>query len=91
MIKMKNRGKLDAIYDILRSMNGPTRKTRMRHKSNMNYGMFNAYLDLMISKGLIVCKENGGKYFTYEITQQGENLLKAYPGLQQFLSYGQLE
>lgn len=80
------RGKIDVMKNILDSIKGPTRKTKIMYKANLSYRMVNAYLGLMSSIGLIILEKNGGNYTSYNITPKGQKFLTKYSELKQLYS-----
>lgn len=66
----KKRSKYRIFYDILRNCKYEITKTRLMYASNLNYTLFNKYINELISKGLV--SEKNGKY---KITQKGLEFL----------------
>ena len=51
------RGRLEVKLDILRAATEPTLKTRLMQKTNMSWAPLKAYLEELLSKGLIETRD----------------------------------
>lgn len=69
---MKNRTKLEIIYDILKSTKESNKLTHVIQKANLSTKSYNYYLNFALRAGLV---ENG------KVTVKGNNFIKSYESL----------
>jgi len=82
VVGMGRRSRVDIVGDILslaRKSKG-VRITEVIYGANLNYGLANRYLDMLLKDGLLSGDEQGGAT-TYKITDKGLEVLKAYRSL----------
>jgi predicted transcriptional regulator len=71
-----NRSRHEIIASIVQNCLSPRGKTYIMCKSSMSFAQANAYLNLLISLGLLA-RENG----KYETTDKGRQFISAYNNL----------
>ncbi len=72
--KLRRRGQLSIIADILGITKGATLKTQIMYKANLSYTQLNEYLKFLLTTNLIGQTVVEGKE-VYKITPQGINFL----------------
>jgi predicted transcriptional regulator len=76
----KRRNRLEVIRDILKTIkdkDGKIKPTHILYKSNLSHQMMDEYLNELIEKEFIV-EEKKENSKTYSITQKGQEYLKQY-------------
>ena len=80
-----HRSRMDILSDILQVAQGGARKTEIMHQCNLSFKQLRAYLDLLVSMGLLKStppepreKRNSN---TYETTAKGRAFIQAYRNL----------
>ncbi|MEM0031150.1 MAG: winged helix-turn-helix domain-containing protein [Desulfurococcaceae archaeon] len=81
----KRRELLEVYYDVLKELRrNPMRITYLMRKCNIDTRMAKQVIGALMSKGLIVSK-NEKKYKLYYITEKGARFLELYESLQELL------
>jgi len=79
------RGRIDIMENILSAANGRAKKTRIMYACNLSFKQFHAYLDLLVSMGLLkpvaLKTEGSDDSSTYETTEKGQGFIQAYRNL----------
>jgi len=77
---MARRGKIDIIADILKVAKGGSKRTRVVYETNLNFTIFQKYLDVLVERGLI---ENfNGQVYT---TDRGFEYIRIYDDLYELM------
>ena len=80
-----HRGRMDIMENILSVANEGARKTRIMYSCNLSFKQLHAYLDLLVSIGLLksVPPRTGEKSDSniYETTKKGQAFIHAYRNL----------
>lgn len=88
----RKRERLEIIHDILHTIQEKrdnVRPTHILYKSNLSHQMLTEYLAELISKGLVVEKDDKRGKKHYGLTDRGHNYLKDYRIIKGFVdSYG---
>jgi predicted transcriptional regulator len=71
-----NRSKYEIIAGIVQNCLSPRRKTHIMYTNSLSFAQTNAYLNLLISLGLLT--QVGGEY---ETTNKGRQFISAYNNL----------
>ena len=83
---MKYRSRADIIALILQSsMNGGATKTRLMYRAFLSYTQIQEYLQLLISKGLIMHEEGTQ---LYKLTEKGLHFIRSYEQISDVLAIG---
>lgn len=69
------RDKFKIVADILALAKEGSSKTRIMYKANLSHAQLNSYLDLLLSRNLIVLFTEGRRYVT---TSKGHMYMKAF-------------
>ncbi len=77
--KLRRRGQLSIIADILEITKGVALKTQIMYKANLSYTQLNEYLNFLITTNLITQVFVEGKE-VYKITPHGINFLRKHKG-----------
>jgi predicted transcriptional regulator len=84
---MKNRSRMEILYDIISSSKSPARKTNLMYKSNLSFKQLELYLGFLVEQGLIeVRPEEGGSGRMYGATSRGFQFTKLFEDLQSYLT-----
>ena len=83
-----HRSRIDIIADILHVSVGGSRKTHLMYRCNLSYRQIQAYLDLLIEKGLLrpVSETGSSKTKILETTAKGQAFLQAYQNIRALLT-----
>jgi len=81
------RSRIDIIADILCVSVGGSRKPHLMYRCNLSYRQIQAYLDLLIEKGLLrpVSETGSSETKLLETTAKGQAFLQAYQNLRALL------
>ena|SRR5437870_1316575 len=83
---MKYRSRADIIALILQSsMSGGATKTRLMYRAFLSYTQIQEYLQLLISKGLIMHEEGTQ---LYKLTEKGLHFIRSYEQISDVLAIG---
>jgi predicted transcriptional regulator len=84
---MKNRSRVEILYDIVSASRGSAKKTHLMYKSNLSFKQLRLYLDFLLYRDLIEEKIDpeveGGRI--YSPTAKGLQFLTLFLDLQGFL------
>lgn len=84
---MKNRSRVEILYDIVSASKSSARKTHLMYKSNLSFKQLRLYLDFLVYRGLVQEKfdlqEEGAKVYT--ATPKGLEFLRLFEDLKGFL------
>jgi predicted transcriptional regulator len=85
-----NRSRMDIMENILRVTNEGAKKTHIMYRCNLSFRQLNAYLDLLVSIGLLksVPPRTGERsdLNMYETTKKGQAYVQAYRSLTDLLA-----
>lgn len=73
--KLRNRSKLDIIYDILVSATGGVRKTHIMARANLSSEQMNFYFTTLLSHSLLDAEKDPENNLVYKTTQKGIKFL----------------
>ena len=77
---MARRGKVDIIADILKAAKGGSKRTRVVYETNLNFTIFQEYLDVLVERGLI--ERFNGQVYT---TDMGFEYIRIYDDLYELM------
>ncbi|HZA47347.1 MAG TPA: winged helix-turn-helix domain-containing protein [Nitrososphaera sp.] len=76
---MKNRSRPDIMAIILESANGGITKTKLLTRANLTSGQLKQYLDILITKKLLVqLADEQRRHLAYRTTEKGIRYLSIY-------------
>jgi predicted transcriptional regulator len=73
--RIKNRSKLDIIYDILVSATGGVKKTHIMSRANLSSEQMNFYFTTLLHHSLLDIEKDSENNFVYRTTQKGVKFL----------------
>ena len=73
--KIKNRSKLDIIYDILVSATGGVKKTHIMSRANLSSEQMNFYFNTLLHHSLLDAEKDHDNNLVYKTTQKGVKFL----------------
>ncbi len=73
--KIKNRSKLDIIYDILVSATGGVKKTHIMSYANLSSEQMNYYFNTLLSHSLLNAEKDSDDKLVYKTTHKGVRFL----------------
>ena len=73
--KIKNRSKLDIIYDILVSATGGVKKTHIMSHANLSSEQMNYYFNTLLSHSLLNAEKDSEDNLVYKTTHKGVRFL----------------
>ena len=73
--KIKNRSKLDIIYDILVSATGGVKKTHIMSHANLSSEQMNYYFNTLLSHSLLNAEKDSDDKLVYKTTHKGVRFL----------------
>ncbi|SRR5579884_1787200 len=73
---LKNRSKLDIIYDILSSSSAGIKKTHIMSRANLSTEQMNFYFNTLISHSLLDIAKDSDNNLIYRTTQKGAKFLQ---------------
>jgi len=73
--KIKNRSKLDIIYDILISATGGVKKTHIMSRANLSSEQMNFYFTTLLHHSLLDAEKDSEDNLVYRTTQKGVRFL----------------
>jgi predicted transcriptional regulator len=81
------RSKLEVYIAILKVLadKGPLKLTHIMYKANVNCGILNEYLDVLINQGLVEKRTIEKEHIVFAISPRGKNILKYFYELIQAL------
>ena len=83
---MKNRSRVEILYDIIVSARGSAKKTRLMYKSNLSFKQLNLYLGFLLQNKLVEERfdvDDGTR--TYFVTNRGLQFLELFENLQSYM------
>jgi predicted transcriptional regulator len=89
---MKNRSRVEILYDIIAAARASARKTHLMYKSNLSFKQLDMYLRFLIGQQLIEESydiEDGSK--RYYVTSKGLQFLNLFENLQECMGISKLE
>lgn len=66
------------MVDMLTVALDGTKKTEIVYKANLNFKQAEKYLELLLTKGLMVVEGSSGKRKAYRTTDRGRSFIKRY-------------
>jgi len=84
-----HRSQMDIVADVLDAAVGGVKKTHIMYKCNLSFKQLEAYLDLLLDRGLLRAVSEGeksGDPRVFKITDRGQSLLEAYQNLKALLA-----
>ncbi|HEX2107105.1 MAG TPA: winged helix-turn-helix domain-containing protein [Nitrososphaera sp.] len=89
---MKNRSRPDIMAIILESANGGITKTKLLTRANLTSGQLKQYLDVLITKKLLVqLADEQRRHLAYRTTEKGIRYLSIYFTLKNIAVFRQEE
>lgn len=89
---MRNRSRPDIIAIILESANGGITKTKLLNRANLTSGQFRQYLEVLITKKLVVqLADEEKRHLAYRTTEKGIRYLSIYFTLKSIAVFPQEE
>jgi predicted transcriptional regulator len=89
---VKNRSRPDIVAIILESANGGITKTRLLTRANLTSGQLRQYLDVLITKKLVVqLADEDKRHMAYRTTEKGIRYLSIYSTLKSIAVFLQEE
>jgi predicted transcriptional regulator len=89
---VKNRSRPDIVAIILESANGGITKTRLLTRANLTSGQLRQYLDVLITKKLVVqLADEDKRHMAYRTTEKGIRYLSIYSTLKSIAVFQQEE
>jgi predicted transcriptional regulator len=73
--KVRNRSKLDIIYDILASATGGVKKTHIMSRANLSSEQMNFYFNTLLHHSLLDAEKDSENNLVYRTTQKGIKFL----------------
>ena len=73
--KIRNRSKLDIIYDILVSATGGVKKTHIMSRANLSSEQMNFYFNTLLHHSLLDAEKDSENNLVYRTTQKGIKFL----------------
>ena len=73
--KIKNRSKLDIIYDVLASATGGVKKTHIMSRANLSSEQMNYYFNTLLHHSLLNAERDSENNSVYKTTQKGIRFL----------------
>ncbi|MHB1907927.1 MAG: winged helix-turn-helix domain-containing protein [Nitrososphaerales archaeon] len=83
---MKNRSRVEILYDIIVSARGSAKKTHLMYKSNLSFKQLNLYLGFLLQNKLVEERfdvDDGTR--TYFVTNRGLQFLELFENLQSYM------
>jgi predicted transcriptional regulator len=83
---MKNRSRMEILYDIIAAARASARKTHLMYKSNLSFKQLDVYLKFLLRQSLMEERfdiEDGSK--RYYVTSKGLQFLDLFENLQSFM------
>ncbi|MDQ5859444.1 MAG: winged helix-turn-helix domain-containing protein [Thermoproteota archaeon] len=89
---MRNRSRPDIMAIILESANGGITKTKLLTRANLTSGQLKQYLDILITKKLVVqLADEQRRHLAYRTTEKGLRYLSIYFTLKSIAIFRQKE
>jgi predicted transcriptional regulator len=88
---MKNRSRVEILYDIIAAARASARKTHLMYKSNLSFKQLDLYLKFLMRQSLIEERfdiEDGSK--RYYVTNKGLQFLGLFENLQSYMGISKL-
>jgi predicted transcriptional regulator len=85
---MKNRSRVEILYDIVSASKASAKKTHLMYKSNLSFKQLRLYLDFLLYRGLVEERMEDNEpeaSRTYTATPKGLEFLTLFEDLQGFL------
>jgi molybdate transport repressor ModE-like protein len=83
---LKNRSRVEILYDIVSSARTAAKKTHLMYKSNLSFKQLDLYLEYILQHGLLeerFSDDDGGKL--YVLTNKGNEFLRLFEHLRSLL------
>ena len=90
MNKVVKRGTVEIFYEILSTCRKPVNKTRIIYHCNINFVMFQKYLDIMTTSGLIKISNDETREL-FMTTDKGKNFIEYYKNMMSLMTNKQSE
>ena len=74
--KIKNRSKLDIIYDVLASATGGVKKTHIMSRANLSSEQMNYYFNTLLHQSVLTAEKDSENKSVYKTTQKGIRFLQ---------------
>jgi predicted transcriptional regulator len=84
--KIKNRSKLDIIYDILVSATGGVKKTHIMSRANLSSEQMNFYFNTLLHHSLLDAEKDHDNNRVYKTTQKGVKFLHCCAQIKSLIS-----
>jgi predicted transcriptional regulator len=84
--KLRNRSKLDIIYDILASATGGVRKTHIMARANLSSEQMNFYFTTLLSHNLLDAEKDAENNLIYRTTHKGIKFLHCCAQIKSLIS-----
>lgn len=84
--KLRNRSKLDIIYDILASATGGVRKTHIMARANLSSEQMNFYFTALLSHKLLDAEKDAENNLIYRTTHKGIKFLHCCAQIKSLIS-----
>jgi predicted transcriptional regulator len=84
--KVKNRSKLDIIYDILVSATGGVKKTHIMSRANLSSEQMNFYFNTLLHHSLLDAEKDSEDNLVYRTTQKGVRFLHCCAQIKSLIS-----
>ena len=86
-LELKNRSKVDIIYDILASaVDGGVKKTHIMYKANLSSEQMKFYFHTLLSHSLLTSGRDSENNLIYKTTQKGVKFLQCCVQIQSLIS-----
>jgi predicted transcriptional regulator len=89
---MKNRSRVEILYDIIAAARASARKTHLMYKSNLSFRQLDIYLKFLLRQSLVEERfdiEDGSK--RYYVTSKGLQFLELFENLQSYMGIAKSE
>ena len=84
-MNIKNRSRLEILYDIVTSANPSAKKTHVMWKANISFLVLDSYLNLALEKGLIRETNDEDEGRLYRITPTGLRFISTFDKIKRLL------
>ncbi len=81
---LKNRSRVEILYDIIASAKTPARKTHLMYKSNLSFKQLDLYLEYILENGLLEERVDDEGSRMYCLTNRGNEFLGLFEHMQTF-------
>jgi predicted transcriptional regulator len=86
-LELRNRSKVDIIYDILTSaIDGGVKKTHIMYKANLSSEQMKFYFQTLVSHSLLTTDKDGEDNLIYKTSQKGVKFLQCCTQIKSLVS-----